>query len=240
MNWIEIYNRLFEIINQSDPNYYSGPRFISIAKEFNPYFPDYNLYIDERRRTRKSTSRKDFFRDILLNFPEEVRVRFVKRILQDTREYNTAKCTELSALLEGKAKGPAVSIPQHVWNADRLNEYLEDIDTSITQGNHQRAISLSYTCLEGFFKAFIEHNIPDKRSLTELIAMSREIQNYLKGIVTAYPDEALKLLNHITHAVDKTRNSFSESHFGEEAEKWLSTFVRDCMNSAIRLLLSFM
>lgn len=240
MNWIEIYNRLFEIINESGPNYYSGPRFISIVKDFNPYFPDYTQYIDERRRTGKSTSRKDFFRNILFDFGEDVRVRFVKRILQDALEYNIAKCTELGALLEGKAKGPAVSIPEHVWNADRLNEYLENIDTSITQGNHQRAISLSYTCLEGFFKAFIEHKIPDKRGLTELIAMSREIQSYLKTVVQAYPDEAMKLLNHITHAVDKTRNSFSESHFGEEAEKWLSTFVRDCVNSAIRLVLSFM
>ena len=240
MNWIEIYNRLFEIINESGPNYYSGPRFISIAKEFDTYFPDYTQYIEGRRRSRESTSRKDFFRDILLGFAEGVRIRFVIRILQDAREYNISKCSELSMLLEGGAKGPAVSIPEHVWNADRLNEYLEDIDTSITQGNHQRAISLSYTCLEGFFKAFIAYNIPDKRSLTELIAMSREIQSHLKSIVQAYPDEALKLLNHITHAVDKTRNNFSESHFGEEAEKWLSTFVRDCVNSAIRLLLSFM
>jgi septation ring formation regulator EzrA len=70
--------------------------------------------------------------------------------------------------------------------------------------------------------------------------MSREIQRYLKGNIPAYPDEALRLLNHIAHTVDRTRNGFSESHFGNEAEKWLSTFVRDCVNSAIRLLLSFM
>jgi len=76
--------------------------------------------------------------------------------------------------------------------------------------------------------------------VTELVKMSKEIQKYLRTIIPAYPDEALKLLNSIAHTVDRTRNGFSESHFGKEAEKWLSTFVRDCTNSAIRLLLNFM
>ena len=74
------------------------------------------------------------------------------------------------------------------------------------------AISLSYTCLEGFFKAFIEHSIPDKHSLTELTVISREIQGYLKGVVKGYPDDALKLLNNITHAVDKTRTTVLVNH----------------------------
>jgi hypothetical protein len=240
MNWIEAYNRLFEIINEDGPNYYSGPRYIAIAREFDHYFPDYTQYIKDRQRKNKSTSRKDFFRDILMGFPEDVRVQFVRRVIQDAKHQNPTKCSELAALLDGKVKAPAVTIPEHVWGADRLNRYLEDIDSSITRGNHQRAISLSYTCLEGFLKAFIEHNIPEKRELNELISMSREIRKYLKSMIKLYPDEALKLLNHIAHTVDKTRNNFSESHFGDEAEKWLSTFVRDCVNSAIRLLLSFM
>ena len=41
MNWIEIYNRLFEIINnQSDTAvYFSGPRFIDTVRQYEPYFP---------------------------------------------------------------------------------------------------------------------------------------------------------------------------------------------------------
>lgn len=162
MNWIEVYNRLFEIINENGPDYYSGSRYISIAREFDPYFADYTQYIEDRRMNRQSTSRKDFFRDILLGFPEDVRFQFVRRILQDARHHNPTKCFELASLLDGNAKAPAASIPKYVWGADRLNKYLEDIDNSITQGNHQRAISLSYTCLEGFFKAFM--NITSQRS----------------------------------------------------------------------------
>lgn len=239
MNWIEIYNRLFEIINEG-PNYHSGGRFIGVVKKFNPYFPSYKLYIEQRRKENKSTSREDFFRDIFLSFDEELRIRFIKEIMKDAQGHNPTKVAELNSILAGESVAPAATIPDHGWNAERLNRYLEDIDVSLAGGNHQHAITLSYTCLEGFFRAFIEHNIPDKKGINELTAMSREIQKYLKGIIPAYPDEALRLLNHIAHAVDRTRNGFSDSHFGNKAEKWLSTFIRDCVNSAIRLLLSFM
>lgn len=175
-----------------------------------------------------------------MSLDEDKRVSIVKRILQQTQSNNPQKTSELNSLLSGETVAPIVTIPADVWNAERLNGYLEDIDASITSGEHKRAITLSYTCLEGFFKAFIKYNLPDKTHITDIIAMSKEIQTYLKTIIPTYPDEALKLLNHISHTIDKTRNSFSESHFGGEAEKWLSTFIRDCTNSTIRLLLSFM
>lgn len=40
--------------------------------------------------------------------------------------------------------------------------------------------------------------------------------------------------------IDRTRNRFSESHFDEEADRWLAVFARDLVNSEIRLLLHFM
>lgn len=240
MNWVEIYNRLFEIINEQGPNYFKGPRFIEVVRQFNPYFPSYTQYIDQRNQEKKSTSRKDYYRGIFFSFDDMKRINFVKMILRETQAHNQKKTAELRSILDGQTISPTADIPQHVWSADRLNHYLEDIDASITTGDHARAITLSYTCLEGFFKAFIEANIPDKKQMNELVSMSREIQKHLRDTIPAYPDEALKLLNHIAHTIDKTRNAFSKSHFGSEAEKWLSTFIRDCVNSTIRLLLSFM
>lgn len=214
--------------------------FISLVKEINPYFPDYILYLEQRRGEGKSTSRKDYFRDIFLSFDEEQRIQLIKKILQRSQKHNPIKTAELNSIIAGQSVAPTASVPDHIWNANRLNHYLEAIDNSITSGNHPRAITLSYTCLEGFFRAFIGHKIPDKREVTELTAMSREIQRYLRDNIPTYPDEALKLINHIAHTVDRTRNGFSEAHFGDEAEKWLSGFIRDCVNSVIRLMLSFM
>lgn len=237
---MEVYNRLYEIINEQGENYFSGPRFIKIVREFEPYFPDYYDYVQQRQNEGKSTVRKDYFRDIFLSFSDERRVAFTKRVLKETEQHNPTKTSELYTLLSGHSTPTTITVPEFVWNADRLNEYLEQIDNSITEGNHNRAITLSYTCLEGFFKAFIEHKIPEKQGMNQILSMSREIQKYLKDTVPAYPDEALKLINHISHTVDRSRNSFSDSHFGNEAEKWLSNFIRDCTNSLIRLLLSFM
>jgi hypothetical protein len=37
-------------------------------------------------------------------------------------------------------------------------------------------------------------------------------------------------------AIDGSRNRFSEAHFTSEAASWLATYVRDLVNSQIRLL----
>lgn len=48
------------------------------------------------------------------------------------------------------------------------------------------------------------------------------------------------MVMHVTHIVDKARNQFSESHFDKEADHWLAVYVRDLVNSQIRLLLNFL
>lgn len=240
VNWVSVFNRLFEIINQEGDCYFSGSRFIGKVRELDPYFPDYRQYIDERNRTGKSTSRKSYFYDILLGFDEDTRIRLLNSILSDVEGCGGEKAAELRGRLGGKALAPTAVVPPAAWSADRLNEYLTEIDSSISAGNYDRAITLSYTCLEGFYKAFVRKNIPSQSHLEELIALSREIKRWLSQTLAAYPDEALSMVNHISHTVDRARNRFSESHFEEEAARWLAVYVRDLINTQIRLLLHFM
>jgi hypothetical protein len=101
INWTVIFNRLFEIIDQQGPNYFSGPRFLRFVKELDPYFPDYYQYIEQRKGENKSTTRKNYFYDLLLSFEEEKRVRLTKRILQETRAHNPTKVAELYSILGG-------------------------------------------------------------------------------------------------------------------------------------------
>jgi hypothetical protein len=63
---------------------------------------------------------------------------------------------------------------------------------------------------------------------------------YLKNTIKDYPDEVLNGITNAAYAVDKSRNRFSESHFAGEAGSWLATYVRDLVNTQIRLLLHFM
>jgi hypothetical protein len=239
-NWVTVFNRLFEIIDQKGtPSYFSGPRFIGKVREIDPYFPEYRQYIDERNRTGKSTSRKGYFYDILLGFDEEVRMRLLQSILSDFEPENSEKVGELRGFLGGKAYAPRAIVPSDAWSAERLNDYLNQIDASISSGNYERAISLSYSTLEGSYKAFVRKNVPEKAELNEILDLSKEIKRYLSRTLAAYPDEALSMVNHISHTVDRARNQFSESHFENEAARWLAVYIRDLVNTQVRLLLHF-
>jgi hypothetical protein len=240
-NWVTVFNRLFEIINQKGtPSYFSGPRFIDKVREIDQYFPQYRQYIDERHRTGKSTSRKGYFYDILLGFDEDVRMRLLQSILSDVESDNPEMVAELRGLLGGKAYAPRAIVPADAWSAERLNDYLNQIDASIGSGNYERAISLSYSTLEGAYKAFVRKNVPEKTGLNEILGLSKEIKRYLSGTLTAYPDEVLSMVNHISHTVDRARNKFSESHFESEAARWLAVYIRDLVNTQVRLLLHFL
>jgi hypothetical protein len=104
MNWIEIYNRLFELVNdQGDTaTYYSGPRFINTVREFEPYFPEYTQFIEKRNLEGKSTSRKIFYYDILLGLTEEMRFNVVNRMLEIIRPFQTQKVEMIEKLLGKK------------------------------------------------------------------------------------------------------------------------------------------
>ncbi|MGM0502862.1 MAG: hypothetical protein ACQERJ_10050, partial [Bacillota bacterium] len=98
-------------------------------------------------------------------------------------------------------------------------------------------------CLEGFYKAFIKENIPQKTDLNDLTSMAKEIRKYIENHFDSegidYPEQIIILITTITYAIGNSRNQFSDSHFDNEAEIWLAEFCRDCINSVVRLLLKF-
>ena len=240
IDWARAYNQLFEIIDLQDATYFSGPRFIRKIRELDPYFPNYYQYIDDRRRSGRSTTRQDYFYDIILGLEEPNRLQLFELILSDIEPLAPEKTGSLRAFLGGIAPGPVAVVPNNTWRANRLNACLAEIDESIVLGNYERAITLSYTCLEGFYKAFLRENAPEHAELNEIIALSREVKRWLGSVTTeAYPEEILNMVNHISHTIDRTRNRFSEAHFDEEADKWLAIYVRDLVNTQVRLLLQF-
>ncbi|MBC8488349.1 MAG: hypothetical protein H8D45_20170 [Bacteroidetes bacterium] len=238
IDWTRLYNRLFRKID-GDGLYFSGPKFIEHVKGIDLDFPDYYQYLELRRNEGKNTSRRIYFFDILMSFDEELRIRIINSILNELED-NDVDVSDIRNQASGLILAPTVNVDEIVWNSDRLNYYLQEIDNSITIANFERAISLSYTCLEGFYKAFIRANIPERNDLSELVVMSREIRAYFRNQLESYPDEVLNMINHISHTVDRTRNRFSESHFDNEAANWLAIFIRDLVNTQIRLLLYFM
>lgn len=240
IDWAKIFNRLFEIINGPDPLYFKGPRFIDAVRKIDPYFPDYGQYIEQRRESDKSTTRKDYFYDILLSFEETQRVKIVNVILDQIRAHAPDQVAGIRAELGEIAAVPRPIINPEAWNAERLTRYLDKIDEAIAIGEYEHAVALSYTCLEGFLKAFVIQHEPEHVQEKEIIRLSRVVLNHIRKIQADCPDEALTMLNHIAHTIDRSRNRFSDAHFGEVTGRWLAVFIRDLVNSEIRLLLHFL
>ncbi len=84
-NWVKEFNRLLETLNEKD-SYFSGGKFISVIREFDPYFPDYIQFIEHRRQKDLSTSRKNYFYDILMSFKEDLRKSIIDRFYEVAKE----------------------------------------------------------------------------------------------------------------------------------------------------------
>jgi hypothetical protein len=144
MNWIEIFNRLFELINnqQDSATYFSGPRFIQTVKEFEIYFPDYQQFIDQRSREGKSTTRKIFYYDILLSLKDETRIRVLNKILDILRPFVTDKVEIIDGLLgkplskkpsthistaESKHSGNPIVFISYSWDSEPHKQWVLDL-----------------------------------------------------------------------------------------------------------------
>jgi hypothetical protein len=205
-----------------------------------PYFPNYGEYIQQRRGADQSTTRRDYYRDIFFALDESGRFKLVTNILNAVEASDPNLSAEIRTMMVGGILAPSASVPEHAWNGDRLNEYLKGMDGAIAAGEYERTVTMAYTCLEGFLGAFIRAKVPRASYPNEIVTLSKEVCDYLKSINRDYPDEVLNLIKHSAHAVDKARNRFSEAHFGDEAGLWLATYMRDLVNTQIRLLLHFL
>lgn len=242
MNWVAIFNRLFEIINTQGDSYYGGTRFLNTIRELNYAVPNYQTYIQQRQEQGKSTSRRDYYYDLFMEQPEADRRQITISILDTVGHLQPERAEPIRQLLV-QVQGPQAAIPQALWNADRLTEYLEGMDNAITEENYEYALTLAYTCLEGFYKSFIREKIPAQIALTELTPMAVQIRNYIRSQLDtnsiAYPDQVLTLISTVTNAVCNARNNFSDSHSGNRAEKWVAVYLRDNVNSIVKMLLNF-
>ena len=124
INWTGVYNRLWRLIDAKGNCYFSGPRFLNIIREVNLDLPSYNQLIDERRVAGKSTTRRDYFYDVLMELDEPTRWRAVNLVLNEVEDDAPDHVTEIRALMGGIGNAPTAMVPAGAWNADRLNAFL--------------------------------------------------------------------------------------------------------------------
>lgn len=249
INWMAAYRRLFEMINSPEV-YYSGPKFLETIQPADYSIPSYNQLIEDRTKKGQSTSRKDFFYDVLMSLNEKNRVVAYQMLINQLGTYfpeQTANLqVELNLTGSSQSSAPVATpkVPVDAWNADKLRDFLERMDNSITQKNYNRTLTLAYSCLEGVFKAYIQAHIPNDNTLEELNPMAKTVRDHIKKRLDKenkpYPDTVITLFTSVTNALSNARNRFSESHFAGDSEEWIADHVRDYVNTVARLVLKFM
>lgn len=238
------FNRLFPILDKSGETYHSGSAFIKMAQQIDLNIPDYTTYIEQRNREGKSTTRRNFYWDIINSMTETQKHDLFRLFIDSLEPFAKNEIGDLKDYLYGKSAGvPRVTISNDLMSSEKLSRSLENIDRAIEVSDYNRAVTLTYTCLEGLFKAYCKKNIPGSESINDLLPLAKAVKNDVlskaKGNAQA-PEQIINTIPSITNAIANSRNSFSESHFSQEAQRWLAVYARDLTNSIGRLLLHFM
>lgn len=244
INWIAAYNRLFSVLNTQGPTYYSGPSFLRMAQQVDPGIPSYEQIIPLRQRQGKSTSRKSFYWDVVQEMPEEHKFRLFRLFIDELEPHARDEVDAIRAIVFGGGHAvPTTVVPVDLWNSEKLNISLKDIDLAIDAQHFNRATSLAYTCLEGLYKTYTRKHVASKAELTDLMQLCRVVKDDIAEklkVCGPFPEQIINAIPTLTNAVANSRNGFSESHFANDSQKWLALFARDMTNSIGRLLLHFM
>jgi hypothetical protein len=245
INWIAAYNQLFSLLDRKNfPTYYSGGDFLRMVQQVDPSSPSYKQLIQLRQQQGKSTSRKDYYWDVIHELPEQQRFQLF-RLFIDALEPNAKDKVDVirGIVFGGGYAVPTTVVPVDLWNSEKLNNSLKDIDHAIDVHHYNRATTLSYTCLEGLYKAYVRKHISDQAALTDLMTLCKVVKdNIIKKLRAQgpFPVEIVNAMPTLTNAIANSRNGFSESHFGDDSRRWLAVFARDLTNSIGRLMLNFM
>lgn len=244
INWIAAYNRLFLLLDRKgEPTYYSGPSFLRMAQQVDPGVPSYEQLISARQRQGKSTSRKSFYWDVLQEMTEAQRLQLFRLFLDELAPHAMNEVDVIRDIVFGGGHAvPTTIVPLDLWNSEKLNASLRDIDNAIDAQQYNRATTLAYTCLEGLYKSYVRKHASDKSGLVDIMQLCKVVKDDITEKLRGrgpFPEQIVNAIPTITNAVANSRNGFSESHFADDAHKWLALFARDLTNSIGRLLLHF-
>lgn len=245
MDWLAAFSRLFTLLDKSDTEaYHSGPRFIKVVKQFDPGQADYPLFLESRNKKGLSNSRRDFYWDILQGLDESLRYDVYRTFIDIVSPHFPKEADELKQYMFGSGNPvPQVKVPSDNWNSGKLNETIGKIDNAIYLSQFNHAMTLSYTCLEGLYKAYVHKNMPQSSNVCDLLPLSKLVRDDIEKKLMqtgSYPDMMVKSISTLTNAIANSRNGFSDSHFDQESSIWLASYSRDLVNSIGRLILHFL
>ena len=104
INWISAFNRLFPILDRSGETYYSGPSFIKMAQQVTYDLPDYQTYIDSRNKQGKSTTRRNFYWDIINDLTEDQKCDLFRLFIESLEPHAREEMNDLKEFIKGQVQ----------------------------------------------------------------------------------------------------------------------------------------
>jgi len=95
-DWTAAYRRLYKFLDG-----YTGSQFIKTIQEVDPDLPDYMDYIEKRRKEDKSTTKKDYFKDILLSYPDDIKHHLFEIFLRPVEQTNPEEVKDIRTIIGG-------------------------------------------------------------------------------------------------------------------------------------------
>lgn len=214
-----------------------------MVQQVDPGSQSYEQLISQRQSQGKSTSRKSYYWDSILALPEQQRLQLFRLFITELEPHAKEEVDSIRAIVFGGGFAvPVTVVPVDLWNSEKLNNSLKDIDRAIDAHHYNRATTLSYTCLEGLYKTYVRKHVPEQAALTDLMPLCKVVKDDISKKLQArgpFPVEIVNAMPTLTNAIANSRNGFSESHFGDDSQRWLALFARDLTNSIGRLMLNF-
>jgi len=93
---IPAYNRIYKLLDN-----YSGSQFINIIQQIDPDLLDYKDYIKKRQNDEKSTTKKDYFKDILLAYADDIKYHLFEVFLEKFEQSNPEEVKCIRTILQG-------------------------------------------------------------------------------------------------------------------------------------------
>lgn len=125
-----------------------------MVQQVEPGSPSYEQLISLRQSQGKSTSRKSFYWDVIQGLEQQQRLQLFRLFIDELEPHAKDEIETIRSIVFGGGKAvPTTIVPQDLWNSEKLNNCLRDIDHAIDAQQFNRATTLAYTCLEGLYKA---------------------------------------------------------------------------------------
>jgi hypothetical protein len=95
-DWTAAYRRLYKFLDG-----YTGSQFIKTVQQVDPDLLDYMDYIEKRRKEDKSRTKKDYFKDILLFYPDDIKHHLFEIFLSSIDQTNPDDAKDIRKIING-------------------------------------------------------------------------------------------------------------------------------------------